>query len=349
MENNATEITMEYMKNKIDGIVGKYFHSNEDGGFEIYKYYDDELSDETIIKCSNADDPLMELGMMFSEWECDYAGEYGYPELLKTIRTHLSSEELEFYYNNEDEIRDYVNENYYWYYCMDDWNRDIEVNIMVDTGNCNYDFTCDHVLDWYGLNNMYGDGGEFDDNSSIKWLAKTQGKFTKLKKEAKAVYNHVTNGTADQTLLNRPKSEDKFVESCIQELENLTCHMATLTFLISMPVFDFFKLKSAIKAEEKLNESYNADERKGTGYITLDKSVMCGLFCPWQGGGSCLEIELDKDVKLPIKYIFDATVEGEKKYGYDVDEVYGLVGSCWADVVKEIRPMTEVEIQKAKG
>jgi hypothetical protein len=104
-----------------------------------------------------------------------------------------------------------------------------------------------------------------------------------------------------------------------------------------------------MKVEHPLNDFYDASERKGTGYIILDKSVMCGLFSPWQGGGSVLEIELERDVKLPIKYIFDATVDGEKKYGYDVDEVYGLVGSCWSDVVKEIHTMTDEEIEKAKG
>ena len=350
MECKTTEITMESMTDRIKWIIEHYCYPDDgENSFEIYKDYRDELSNETIIKCGNANYPMEALDDMFSEWETDYKYEYGLSELARKIRKHMTNEELEFYDENEDEIRDYLEENYYWYYDYNDWNRDIEVNIMVDTGNCNYDFTCDHVLDWYGLNNMYGDGGEFDDNSSIKWLAKTQGKFTKLKKEAKAVYNYVTNGTADHTLLNRPQSEDKFISSCIQELENISSHMSTVTFLVSMPMFEFFKLKETMKIEAELNKSYNAEERKGTGYIVLDKSVTCGLFDPWHGGGSVLEIELDKDVKLPIKYIFDATVDGEKKYGYDVDEVYGLVGNCWSDVVKEIHPMTKEEIEKVKG
>lgn len=345
----TTEINMEYMKNRIKEIIDAHCYPNEDGGFEIYKHYDDELSDETIIKCSQCNNPVFALEDMFADWEYDYACEYGEPELLKEIKYRLDYDELDFYKEHEDEIRDYICENYYWYYDMKDWNRYVEVNIMVDTGNCNYDFTCDNVLNWYGTSGGYGSNGYFDDNSSMKWLAKTQGKFQKLEKETRAVYKHVTGEDENNNYLNRPQSEDKFISSCIQELENISSHMSTITFLVSMPIFEFFKLKETMKIEAELNKSYNAEERKGTGYIVLDKSVMCGLFDPWQGGGSVLEIELERDVKLPIKYIFDATVDGEKKYGYDVDEVYGLVGSCWSDVVKEIHTMTDEEIEKAKG
>lgn len=63
---------------------------------------------------------------------------------------------------------------------------------------------------------------------------------------------------------------------------------------------------------------------------------MCGLYDPWSGGGSVLEIELDKDVKLPIKYTIFC-VEGCKMHGYDIDEVYGLIGSCWKETIKEIK------------
>ena len=77
---------------------------------------------------------------------------------------------------------------------------------------------------------------------------------------------------------------------------------------------------------------------------------MCGLFDVWSGGGSLLEIELDKDVVLPIKCIWHAEIEtGKSEYGYSVNSVYGLVGSAWDGTVKEIHCMTEEEIKKAEG
>lgn len=40
--------------------------------------------------------------------------------------------------------------------------------------------------------------------------------------------------------------------------------------------------------------------------------------------------------KLPIKYAIFC-VEGCKMHGYDIDEVYGLIDSCWKETVKEIK------------
>ena len=69
----------------------------------------------------------------------------------------------------------------------------------------------------------------------------------------------------------------------------------------------------------------------------LDKNVMCGLFDSWGGGGSILEIEgMTKDIKIPFKCVHSFCVDGCKQLCYDVDEVYGLIGSCWTNALKEI-------------
>ena len=56
---------------------------------------------------------------------------------------------------------------------------------------------------------------------------------------------------------------------------------------------------------------------------------MCGLFNPWNGGGSVLEVQLEKDIEIPLSILFDVSMDGEKTYGYDVNEVYGLCGDAW--------------------
>ena len=50
----------------------------------------------------------------------------------------------------EDEILDFLYDTYYFYYPAEHFNKKIKVNIMLDTGNANYDFTRDNVLNWYG-------------------------------------------------------------------------------------------------------------------------------------------------------------------------------------------------------
>ena len=329
-------MTKEQLFLRIKEITDGMFGIDEDGGMEIYCDYNDELSDETIKDIMQSNNPMEVFNDTLADWAMDYAIEYGENEFEKDIKKELTEEELECWEENEESVWDYLRDNYYFYYPSDHFNKNVEVNIMVDCGNMNSDFTRDNVLNWYGTSGGYGSNGNFDKYSSMLWLAKTQGKATKLRKQTKKVYDHVTDDNIDDDYLNRPKEErDKFIESCIQEMENLPSHMSSITFLVSMPLFDLFALKDAMKSEEEMNKSYTPEQRTGKGYIVLDKSVMCGLYDSWQGGGSVLEIELDKDVKLPLKYIFDAWVDGTKEYGYDVGEVYGMYSSAWRDCLKE--------------
>lgn len=58
--------------------------------------------------------------------------------------------------------------------------------------------------------------------------------------------------------------------------------------------------------------------------IVLGSNSMCGLYDPWNGAGSLLNIALDKEVILPYKYIDSALPDGGR--GYGVANVYGM--SC---------------------
>ena len=330
-------MTKEQLFERIKEITNADICVNDDGGIEIYVDYRDELCDSAIKDIMRADDPRQVFEETLCEWAYDYAWQYGWSHFKEDIKSELTDEELECWEENSSEVDDYLQENYFFYYPASHFNKDVCVNIMVDTGDMNYDFTCNNILNWYGRNG-YGNKGEIDRDSSILWLAKTQKKATKLRKACKNYYRE------DGDYVNRAADTDTFIESVVRELENLTSHMAGLTFLVKMPLFDLFELKEAMKAEEHLNKSYYAEKRKGTGYIVLGKETMCGLFNTWSGGGSLLEIELDNDVKLPIKYIFNAWVDGTKPYGWDIDEVYGLVGSAWKETVKEICPMKESEV-----
>ena len=323
-----TSLHKEYLKD-IEKRFREYAEKNTDdkkGGIELYTdYRNRELSTRFLKEIFEADDPRMAFEEKVSEWEWD-ASNYYWDDLINDLKAECTEEELEFWEENEDEVKNLVNEVFYWYYDHNDFNNNVKVNIMVDCGNGNIDYTCDNVLNWYGND---GDGS-IDERSSMLWLAKTQKKATLLRKACKAVHRN------DGEYVNREVQKDKFIESCIQEFENLPSHMGTVTFLVEMPLFKVFDLLELQK--EEYDEKGKYDPRfntKSKSYIVLDKRTMCGLYNSWDGGGSVLEIELDKDVKLPIKYA-RICVEGCKMCGYDVDEVYGLVGSCWKDTVKEI-------------
>lgn len=320
-------MTTEILKSKINDILKSMSYVNEDGGIEIYTdYRDRELSNGFLKEIFEDKNPREVFNDKLSDWAVEYAIEYGKNELENDIRKELSEEEEEFFTDNFNDIWSFVRENTYFYYEPNDFNIDINVNIMVDCGNGNYDYTRDNVLNWYG---RYSNG-EIEKESSILWLAKTQGKATMLRKACKRVFRN------DGYYVDRGKQPDKFIESCIQEFENFPSSMGTLTFLVKMPLFKLFDLIELQNNEYDEKAKYDPRLNKSKSYILLGKETECGLYNPWTGAGSVLEIELDKDVKLPVKYA-EICVEGCKMRGYDVDEVYGLIDSCWKKSIKEIK------------
>lgn len=326
------KITMESLQNKIKEIIESTQYPNEDGGIEMYLDYRDTLSNSTLYEIMTADNPRETFNELIDSWEFDNLLYYE-DDIEKEIKNNLTEDEIDFFNSYSDDIWDWIREYYYFYFDREHFNETVKVNIMLDTGNCNYDFTRDNILNYC---NYYSNEGKDLKDSSVLWLAKQQKKATLLRKAIKKVLNG-----------EDIKFEDKFIESTIEELENLPSHMATLTFLVNMPLFDYFDLREAMAAEEKLNDSYVLEDRKGKGTITISKDTMCGLFDVWSGGGSLLEIELDKDVVLPIKCIWRAEIEtGKSEYGYSVDSVYGLVGSAWDGTVKETHYMNEEQIKE---
>ena len=330
-----SEITMETMQTRLKEIIEANEYHNEDGGIEMYLDYRDTLSKGTLYDIMTADNPREKFNELISDWTFD-GSLYYENELESKIKKELSDDEEEFFEENEDELRDWFHENYYFYYDKEHYNETVKVNIMLDTGNANSDFTRDNILNYCSY---YSNGGKDLKDSSILWLAKQQKKAGLLRKAIKQQYRN------DKYYVDREKESDKFIESCIQELENLSSHMGTLTFLVNMKLFDYFELREAMESEKELNKSYILEDRKGKGTITISKDTTCGLFDVWSGGGSVLEIELDKDVVIPIKCIWKAEIEtGKSEYGYSVDSVYGLVGSAWDGTVKETHYMKPEKI-----
>lgn len=340
-------IDFETIEERIKEIIPELPGVNDDGGIEIYCDYNDELPDCAIKETLFSDHPSDAFYDYLDEASCEYAAEYGWGHLENEIYSRLSDGEREYWDGNKEEINEILLENFYFYYPADHFNKNVHVNIMVDVGNMNSDFTKDDILNWYGIAYGYCDEGKIPKYSSMLWLARTQGKEIQLQKQVKSVYDHVSDEDAGNDYLNRPKDEDNFIESCIQEMENLPSHMATVTFLVSMKMLDLVALREAMNAERKLNKSYTPEQRKGEGYIVIGKEAMCGLYDPWSGGGSVLEVELDKDVRLPLKYIFSASLDGAKECGlYDVGDVYGMCGNAWKECLKETHYMAEEEISQ---
>ena len=99
-----------------------------------------------------------------------------------------------------------------------------------------------------------------------------------------------------------------------------------------------FDLVEQFNAEAELNDSYTFSERKGRGYMTLKKTTKCGLYDPWMGAGSLLELELEKDVKLHFKCVDSILPDGGR--GYSISDIYGMCESAWTNnAVTLVHPM----------
>ena len=314
------------LEHEIDRIIDRIYHVSEDGCIRLDRMYGDEIGKDRLRDISDADSPMECLYEMLNEWESDnYI--YSVGSLEDVIKDNLTNQARAVWNRDEGHFLDYIN-TYSFYYDPEDWNDDVNVNIMLDVGNANYDFTCDNVLNYSG-------DGTVDENSSILWLARQQGKETELREACvKRDALVCAESEVDRQTCTTIHFTDPFVDSCVQELENLSSSLGTITFLVHMKLLDFIKLREKMYADADANRSVRLEDRTGEGSITISKNAMCGLFDAWGGGGSVLAIALDKDVELPVKCIWDAEIEtGKSRHGYSVDDVYGLIGSAWKGTV----------------
>ena len=136
------------------------------------------------------------------------------------------------------------------------------------------------------------------EESSIAWLVKSQGYGIKIVDMKRNGYN----------------GDNKFLLSVQDELLNVTTHMNALTFFARMGLGELIDLM-----ENKRD-------------ITVKSDVSCGLYDPWNGAGSILEIELVSDIILP-KELYDINIDGAR--GYSVSSIYGMLDSFWqGDMIK---------------
>ncbi len=306
----------ESIKREIEQIVEDEYGwlSRHEDGFLVYEMeadYRDEMDDETAIKILRSVDPAMEFEELlfdcYSDQRLMYEDELS-DRIIDKLGDILSEEE---YSELDDrEVYEYVKE------CIDfDLPRDhfldqeFCVNIMLDTGDGNYDYTLNSVYPcWYGRPEW-----THDDKAAIVWLAKQQGykkgEFRKAMNEGD---------------LANPKG---FLQSMRQELANLPSHMSTLTFLVKMTLRDLIRLNELIRLQDRSGHYYDATKKPYCGYIVIDKTAETGLYDPWNGGGSMFEIELEKDVRVPVRFIRSALPDGGD--GYSVSDVYCMCCSSW--------------------
>ena len=306
-----------------DVLESTWLQNNGDGTFtcEFFADYRDEMSRESAIKIITDSDPMAMLFEKMSDWYFnDEIDERNCIE-KKIIDALKSSEEFteEELDEAEEGIEDLVYDLVVFKYPEDHYlKQKFLVNIMVDTGDGNYDYTLNSVYPHYD-----GEiGATIDNKASIVWLSKTQGYGKKeMSLELKKGDVSEPNG---------------FLQSLRQELVNQPSHISMLTFLVEMSLEDLIELNKGIRLQERNGRFYDATKIPYCGYIVLDKRTETGLYDPWNGGGSIFDIQLEKDVRLPIRFIRSALPDGGDGR-YSIESVYCMCQSVWRpDMVKMI-------------
>lgn len=310
-----------------------YFNRQKDGIFyqEIQADYRDSMSNEEACEILLAQDPMQRFWEKLDEWywitQLEYEGEVSdrVKAALTDVDSGLFPEGLTD--EEEQEVDDYLKEIVCFtlpekHYLRQEFN----VNIMVDTGDGNYDHTLNSVYPCY-----YGRPEDTIDNkAAIVWLTKKQG-YTKTQ----------LNNALKKGDVKDPKG---YLQSLRQELANHPSGICVLTILARMTFEELLQLNRYIKLQDRNGRKYDATKNPDCGYIVIDKKAETGLYDPWNGGGSVFEIELEKDVRLPIRFIRSALPDGGD--GYSIDSVYNMNGSCWREVIKEIHGISDERLAK---
>ena len=279
--------------------------------FEIDVDYRDEIEDsiaQEILESNSPRDTLIEKlwdRYQESEWDIidnlvDDFKEKVDPKLLDDANIIEDG-------NLDDEIirEEFIDIIYIDY--PEDWalSQEFCFNIIVSNDDDNYDFWLnEHIID---------EDGNIDENAEkagLVWLAKQQG--------------HTLEELIESLKNEEYVNPNKFISSLAAEIFNgYGCE--ALTFCVKMT------LEQAIVLKEKMKSNPN-------GSVILNKNVTCGLFNPWDGSGSILDIACEKDIEIPFENIWKLYVDERRCNRYDsIHNVYGTDSSLWRDCLKEIK------------
>ena len=290
------------------------WYKKSDGNyhFEIDVDYRDEIEDsiaQEILESNSPRDTLIErLWDWYQEQEWNIIDDLDDDFKAETDSKLLEDANIIEDGNLDDEmIREEFMDIVYVDY-PEDWalSQEFCFNIIVSNGDDNYDFWInEHIID---------EDGKVDENAEkagLVWLAKQQG-YT-LEEVVEALNS---NPTIQQMKL--------FPFSINNEVYNgYGCE--ALTFCAKMT------LGQAIDLKEKMKSNPN-------GSIVLDKNITCGLFNPWDGSGSILDISCEKDVEIPFENIWKFYIDEKRSRNCDsIHNVYGTTDAFWKDYLKEIK------------
>lgn len=326
---------------------------------EIYKGYDDEVPAQSVREIIEKEDPDSAYDNFIDEMY-DPASDYYIDELVDAVMADLYELGIDCSGLDEHFVEDYFRGNLDLIY-PDLRKQEVNVNIIIDSGDANYEFVLNSQYPGSAYNAFRpAQPGEEDykpynlddvlsPEAGIVWLAETQGYNRQQLHEALLNDDIIPEDMRKKLAsIKEPNPHMTFLQSMYWEMLNNPSASPAVTFLVKMTLGDLLKLNRLMKNSDRHFGLTAPNERPDCGTLVIGKETMTGLFDVINGGGSLLEIQLEKDVEIPINFIRGATpdINGCKGVPYCVGNVYGLCGDAWLDTVKEIKEPAKAEEKK---
>lgn len=167
------------------------------------------------------------------------------------------------------------------------YRQEFPCRLMLDTGDSNTDFTENPSYADFGR-----EGYTMPQEASLRWLCEQLGV------DVNVINEHIAGASYDG--LNNVE------KSIVEEVANTSGEINTVTFIVRCAL------------EQLINWTVQKTD------VVIPKGTWCGLFDPYNGGGSIFEIVINQPITIPANIIYelvpDATGYGE----YGVIDVYGM-------------------------
>lgn len=186
--------------------------------------------------------------------------------------------------------------------------RDANLNVNLMLGykkEGDWDFTC--------APEIFGDISGY--YTGLKCATMLDGYDEKIYYNSMLMYVLYQQG---YTLKDLIEYKTKFAKSVYNDLESLATGIASFTISINISAYDLLRLLSKDCSEN----------------LELLPGISITQFDPYNGSGSCGEIELEKPLVISPDMIYSFQIEtghSKENMGWLLDTVYGMFGSFWSD------------------
>lgn len=227
----------------------------------------------------------------------------------------------------------YLRDAYYFEPSYDHFlNDDVLVNVIIST---DFERNRDHAT----IHEQYEAlTGRLSPKDTAESLAEESGLSFLVEQQGHSMEQLHKLMAQRESLTVEDIASNDFLVSVCDELINLRNSMNGLTVLVKMDLYDYATMMEP-----------NTE-------ITFSKDSFIGFFSPWSGGGSDMNISLEKDLVVPSELIFEAQIEGaEPDQGYTLNSVYGCLKRAWKpfkgirEVIPEKKASLDQQIQDAQG